>query len=241
MYKFYAIICARGGSKGIAKKNLLKLNGIPLIGHSILMAKKIKSIQKVFVSTDNIEIAEVSRKYNAKIPFIRDPGLATDTSREWDVYKNMLEYLKSTHDLPDAVVMLSPTAPLRSVIDVQNSINLYKQNNCHGVISVTESHRNPMFNMIKLDKKGYAAIAIPSKTKFYRRQDAESFFDITTVCNVINSNYFFQYDHLLDGRIVCNYVPKIRSIDIDDQLDFEWAKFIIENNLQNIFSNESKL
>jgi len=125
--KTYAFIFARGGSKGLPNKNLRFLAGKPLIGWSIDVAKKVSCINRIIVSTDSHEIAEVAVSYGAEVPFIRPAELATDASSEWLSWRHALDYLtKQEGDLPDIMLSLPATAPLRSVDDVDKCINAYK-------------------------------------------------------------------------------------------------------------------
>ena len=92
--KYLAIICARSGSKGLKNKNILKIAGVPLIGHSIKMAKSLKNISKVIVSTDSKKIASIAKKFGAEVPFLRPKDLSTDKSREIDAWKHAIDFYK---------------------------------------------------------------------------------------------------------------------------------------------------
>lgn len=123
--KILALIPARGGSKGIPRKNLLRIGGKPLIAYSILQAKTSRHINRVLVSTDDPEIAEVSQKWGAEVPFIRPAEFAQDLSPDIDVFRHALEWLE-THEnyRPDAVVHLRPPGPVRKVELIDEAISL---------------------------------------------------------------------------------------------------------------------
>jgi len=140
-----AVIPARGGSKGIPKKNLVDLNGKPLIAYAIQVAKKSKLIDRIIVTTDNDEIAEISKKYGAEIPFIRPSELAQDHVPTYPVIKHTLDWLKENERYqPDLIVILEPTFPLRSHKEVDDAIKLMisekKADSLRGVI---EPFQNP--------------------------------------------------------------------------------------------------
>ena len=121
--RYVALICARGGSKGLPGKNIKLLNGIPLIGWSIMIAKKVNRICRVIVSTDSDEIAQVAKKYGAEVPFIRPSNLAQDDSSEWMAWRHALDYLDNSDSKKiDGLISLPATAPLRSVLDVEKCI-----------------------------------------------------------------------------------------------------------------------
>jgi CMP-N-acetylneuraminic acid synthetase len=148
--KAVAFIFARGGSKGLPGKNIRPLSGKPLIAWSIQHALVVKRIDRVIVSTDSDEIAETARQYGAEVPFMRPAELAVDNSPEWLAWRHALNYLKeSTGTLPEAMVSVPTTAPLRLPIDIENCLDEYEKGDADIVITVTDSYRSPYFNMVK--------------------------------------------------------------------------------------------
>jgi CMP-N-acetylneuraminic acid synthetase len=224
--RYIALICARGGSKGLPNKNIKLLNGVPLIGRSIQVAQQIDRIDRIIVSTDSEEIAKVAKEYGAEVPFIRPAELAKDTSSEWLVWQHALDFLeKNDNRVWDGLISLPPTAPLRNEADVENCLDEFERGDVDIVISVAESHRNPFFNMITNDQKGYSSLAISGK-KINRRQDAPEVFDVLTVAYVANIRYVKKSKGLFDGKVRSVLIPKERSIDIDTELDFRIAECI---------------
>ena len=221
-----AIICARSGSKGVKNKNIKLLNGKPLIAWSIEIAKKNRLIKDVYVSTDSKKIASISSNYGAKIPFIRPKNLSLDNSKEWDVLKHFIKYLNNKNIKINALVNLPCTSPLKKQIDVNNALKKYYQNNYDVVISVTNSYRNPMFNMTR-EINNRALIAIKSKKKFYNRQDLPVFYDMTTNVYIYSPKYILNSSHLFDGKVGQILIPKKRSIDIDSLEDFKLCEYLI--------------
>ncbi len=224
-----AFIFARGGSKGLPGKNIRLLGGKPLIGWSIAHALSVQHIDRVIVSTDSENIASIARGYGAEVPFIRPAELAQDESPEWLAWRHALNYLQeSTGALPSIMVSVPATAPLRLPEDIENCINLYKKGGADMVITITESHRNPYFNMVKANSDGtFGLVNIPDST-IARRQDAPKVFDMATVCYVANPNFIMNYDSHFEGRVKAVNIPPDRAIDIDNLLDFHIAEKLFE-------------
>ena len=137
-----ALIPARGGSKGIPKKNIKNLRGKPLISYSIGSAKKTKYINKVVVSTEDKEIAEISREYDAEI-IERPEELAEDESSTIDTILHALEVLRAENYNPDIIILLQPTSPLRNAEDIDSAIELFLNSDCESVVSVCEVEHPP--------------------------------------------------------------------------------------------------
>jgi len=225
--RYVALICARGGSKGLPGKNIKILGGVPLIGWSIQVAKQINRIDRVIVSTDSEEIARVAREYGAEVPFMRPKELSQDNSSEWAVWQHALDFLeKNNSSIIDGVVSLPTTAPLRSVIDVENCLDEYEKSCVDAVITVTDANRNPYFNMVTNDENGYSSLVIPD-SNLVCRQDAPVVYDMTTVAYVIRPDFVQNNSGLFEGKIRSVKVPVERGIDIDTELDFRIAESIL--------------
>ena len=230
----YGFIFARGGSKGLLNKNLKDFCGKPLIAWSIEQALSIKSIKRVIVSTDSIEIADISKRYGAEVPFIRPPELATDESPEWLSWQHALNYISEKDKyLPDFMVSIPSTSPLRSSSDVEKCLDLIRDNeNTDVVITVTEASRNPYFNIVTYKKDGYVDLFVPNNN-ISRRQDAPSVFDITTVAYVARSEFVLNNSSIFEGNVSAVEVSKDSSIDIDTQIDFDIAEFLFKKRKIN--------
>ena len=224
-----AFIFARGGSKGLPGKNIRLLNGKPLIGWAIEQTKAVKSIRRIIVSTDSLEIARVSREYGAEVPFIRPPELAMDASPEWMAWRHGLSYLQETEGkLPAAMISVPSTAPLRLSLDIENCIDEFFKGSADAVISVTDPHRNPYFNMVTTNLDGTVGLVNPPQSNITRRQDAPIVFDMATVCYVIDPEFVFRNKSVFEGRVKAVYVPPERAIDIDTLLDFQIAESLLK-------------
>ena len=224
-----ALIPARGGSKGIPRKNIKMLGGKPLISHSIETALASQLITRVVVSTDDDEIAFVSAEYGAEIPFIRPNQLATDDSPEWLTWQHASRELGGV-DKFDVFVCVSPTAPLRSVNDIDKCIRTLLNTDADLVITVKPADRNPYFNMVTIDSGGYAALAATPSSRIYRRQDAPQMFDITTVAYAALPEFIMQNNSPFDGKVKAVEVPPERAVDIDTNLDFQVAELLLNRN-----------
>jgi CMP-N-acetylneuraminic acid synthetase len=226
--KSYAFIFARGGSKGLSGKNIKLLVGKPLIQYSIEVALKIPGVAKVFVSTDDADIAEVSRLSGATI-IERPVELAQDDSPEWKAWRHAISWVKGQYGDFEEFISLPPTSPLRSVEDVESAIDKRSSTGADICIAITPSNRSPYFNMVKqLDNDLIELVNKPSNTIF-RRQDAPEVFDITTVVYVANTEFIMSNNSLFDGVVTSIEVPRQRGVDIDNIYDFKFAEFILNN------------
>jgi len=223
-----AFIFARGQSKRLPGKNIKLLAGKPLIAWSIETAKEVESISRVIVSTDSNEISDIALKYGAEVPFIRPAELAKDETPEWLAWKHALSYLKdTTKEFPEFMISVPATSPLRNKVDIENCIKEYKKGNVEAVITVTNSHRNPYFNVVKEDLDGTISIVNKMSTSINNRQSAPEVFDMTTVCYVVNSKFIMTHNAIFDGRVRAVHIPAERSIDIDTLLDFDIAEALL--------------
>ena len=230
-----AFIFARGGSKGLPDKNIKILNGKPLIAWSIEHAKSVKRVDRVIVSTDSEKIARIAREYGAEVPFMRPAALATDNSPEWLSWQHGLKYLEDTDGrLPDLMLSIPTTAPLRNVKDIDKVIDEYKESDTDIVIVVTESHRNPFFNIVKQGVDGYVDLFGSGDKAISRRQDCPKAYDITTIAYAARPSFVLNKNSIFEGRVRQVIVPTERSLDIDTLLDFEIAKYMIKKNESKI-------
>ena len=178
--KVVACIFARGGSKGVPRKNVRLLGGRPLIGHAIEAARASTLVDRVLVSTDDEEIAGVARRFGAEVPFMRPAELATDQASEWLAWKHAAQYLRAEPGGGHvaAFVSVPTTSPLRTSQDVDAAIRAYDPDTTDAVITVREAQRNPYFNMVRVDPDGYARVVMRSwgrRTDLPAGQSCQSF------------------------------------------------------------------
>jgi CMP-N-acetylneuraminic acid synthetase len=165
----------------------------------------------------------MGKKYGAYVPFLRPKKLSKDNSSEWSVWQHAIDFCQKNYHFED-VIILPVVSPLRKLIDINKSIKLYKKNRNKCVITVTNSSRNPYFNMVTLDKNKNAKLVIDKKKNFFRRQDAPKVYDICTVSYILNKKLINKHKSLFDCKLVAEIIPKYRSLDIDDKFDLEIAR-----------------
>jgi CMP-N-acetylneuraminic acid synthetase len=232
--KVLGLICARGGSKGVPKKNIKLLGGKPLIGWSIETATQCTFFDRVVVSTDSQEIANIAMHYGAEVPFIRPAKLAEDESPEWLSWQHALKKLEELDQYrADYLIVLPPTSPFRSHEDVEQGFDLIKEEDIDMVISVTNSGRNPYFNMVEIDRDGFAYLSKKPEQRVFRRQDASQVFDMTTALYAARTDYILYAHGVFDGKVKVILIPEIRALDIDTEMDFKLAEFLISEGLIN--------
>src|SRR3972149_2327521 len=164
-------ICARGGSKGVPRKNLRPLGTQPLIAYTIECAQQCPVLSRVVVSTDDDEIADVARQYGADVPFMRPDYLAQDNSSKWDVFRHLVSTLEEMDGTRvDILVDLDTGVPLRSISDIVGCVRELVSGFADLVTTAYEAERNPYFNMAEIGEDGYAHIvARPAKPIVYRQ------------------------------------------------------------------------
>ena len=226
------IIFARGGSKGVPQKNKRLLNGKPLIAYAVETALASRLIDRVVVSTDDPEIASISKDYGAEVPFMRPAELARDDSPEWLAWRHAIQTLAGGKQprVMDIMVSIPPTSPLRAVRDVDRCIQELINGDADMVISVKPSDRNPYFNMVTLDHTGRAHLVLQPDHAIERRQDAPVVYDITTVAYAVHPEFVLKADSMFDGRIGAVVVPPERALDIDTETDFKFAEFLLQSS-----------
>lgn len=224
--KIFAFIFARGGSKGLLRKNIKLLAGKPLIQYSIETAQKTKIIDKIFVSTDDDEIAKIASSLGAII--IRRPTeLSQDTSPEWLAWRHATDWATQNYGEYDFFISLPATSPLRSVCDVESSVGMLMNSGADVCISITAASRNPYFNMVTKNSQEHVRLMMEPDENLVRRQDAPEAFDITTVVYTTRPEFILNKNSIFEGDVCAIEIPKERAIDIDDIYDFKLAESII--------------
>lgn len=226
--KVYSFIFARGGSKGIPKKNIKLFLGKPLIYYSINLAKKIKNIDKVFVSTDDHEIANISKEYGAEV-IDRPSDLASDNSPEWLSWQHAIKWVENKYGRFETFLSLPTTSPLRNELDIMNCLSTLSKE-IDIVIGITKSVRSPWFNMVKKDENQNIHLLLKNDKTIVNRQQAPDSFDITTCAYVSTANFIKANDSIFDGKILGVEIPQERAIDIDTIIDFDIAEFLMKRN-----------
>jgi len=225
-HKIVCVIPARGGSKGIPRKNIKLLAGKPLIAYTIVQALRSQYIDKTLVSTDDQEIADISRQYGAEVPFMRPADLAGDHVATIDVLLHAVQWMEKQEKYDfDILVLLHATTPLRSVDDINSCIKMLVETKADNVFSVTEAHRNPYFNMVEAGDDGIATLA--KKGDYATRQSAPKVYDMNASIYVWWKDVLKNEKKIFLKKSRIYIMPKERSIDIDDDLDFKVAEFLL--------------
>jgi len=225
--KIIATICARGGSKGVPGKNVRPLAGKPLIVHTIETARKCRLIDKIIVSTDSPQIADIAKSYGAEVPFMRPPELATDTAPKLAAIQHAVRFLEAQQAYhPDIIVDLDPTSPLRTVKDIEASIKIVRDEGADNVFSVIRAHRNPYFNMVEVIN-GRVQLVKQAASPAVRRQDAPPVYDMNASIYVWKRGVLLNNDSLFLARTRIYEMPEWAR-DIDGEIDFKFAEYIIK-------------
>ncbi len=235
----WAFIFARNSSKGIPGKNIKLLCGKPLICHAIKHAKQVDQISRIFVSTDSHKIAEIAEIAGAEVPFMRPPELAQDTTSEWHAWQHAITAVQSKYGEFETFVSVPATAPCRDARDIDRCINAL-DSETDIAITVTKSHYNPYFNMIKEDERGFARLCGQAKGQYYRRQDAPTVYGITPVAYVSRPNHILSRSGVWDGRVKTIQVAPLTAIDIDNPDDFHLAELILTHGKEKFFLTTRK-
>lgn len=226
------VIGARGGSKGLAGKNIRPLFDKPLIAWSIEQAQACPEIDRVVVSTDSEAIAEVARSYGAEVPFMRPAELANDTAGKWNVWQHALDACDRHYTAPiDLFVDLDCTSPLRDVADISKAITQFRASNADAVFSVCEARKNPYFNMLEL-VDGSLRMCKTLPQAVVRRQDAPKVYEHVASIYVLSPEYLRRGTGLLSGRTEGYDIGASKSLDVDSQFDFELIEFLMRKRLE---------
>ena len=223
------VIPARGGSKGIPKKNIKLLNGKPLIYYSIDVARNLTTDDNICVSTDDDEIIKIVENYRLKVPFKRPCNLATDIASTNDVLLHALIYYETKGIHYDVLVLLQPTSPLRKVSQVKEALDLY-DDNLDMVVSVKESHA--AYVICTENQNGFLEFCL--NENFSRRQEMSSYYEYNGAIYIINKKKIKEKG-LSNFTITKKYImDDISSIDIDNEFDWMIAECILSKNNKNI-------
>ena len=228
------IIQARGGSKSIPGKNIKPINGKPLIAWTIEAAKNAKTVTRVIVSTDDLEIAETAKKYGAEVPFMRPAEFATDTAKSVGLLKHAIEWLLQHENYKtDIVVQLKPTNPLRTSAHIDEAVNKYLAHpDADSLITVTKSPAHPL-KTYKLECEMVSPFVpaelfgLTEASKMPRQALPEAFVQNSCV-NVINPKTILEHGSSLGKKVVGIVMSREDSVNIDDAIDFEIAEMLMK-------------
>ena len=226
--KTLVIIPARGGSKGIPRKNIKPFNGKPLIYYTIDCARAICPDENICVSTDNEEIITVVEQYGLKVPFVRPAELATDTAGTYEVLLHALDFYEKQGRHYDAVVLLQNTSPFRKAEHVKEALELYNDK-VDMVVSVKECAANPYYSVFEEDTDGFLHVC-KGEGNIFRRQDAPKVYEYNGAIYIMNAATLrTTHMHKMQKRV--KYVmDDMSSFDLDTMWDWQMAEMLIEQN-----------
>jgi len=220
---FLAIVPARGGSKRLPRKNILDLNGKPLIAYSIEAGLQSKYIDKVIVTSDDEEILNISKEFGADI-IKRPDELASDTATSFDAIKHTIENV----DKYDYIILLQPTSPLRSAVQIDEAIELFKTKEANAVVSVCEMDHSPLWsNTLPQDAsmQGFLRDEVLNK----RSQDLEKYYRLNGAIYICKTDKLLEEkSFFLKENIFAYVMDRESSIDIDEEIDFKIAEALIQ-------------
>jgi N-acylneuraminate cytidylyltransferase/CMP-N,N'-diacetyllegionaminic acid synthase len=227
--KVIAIIPARGGSKGLLRKNIKLLGNIPLIGYSIMEALKSKYINRVLVSTEDSEIAEISKQFGAEVPFMRPTELAEDMTSSMDVIIHMIEELKKREDYyAEIVTLLEPTSPFRKAEHIDETIRKLIEQKPDSVVTVCAVERKPS-NIVKVTHNDQIIKYIEKPTiEYSRRQDWAHLKRINSAVYATWTDFILEHKKLIGDRCLMVEMNDIESINIDSIIDFKLAELVLK-------------
>ena len=219
------IIPARGGSKGIPRKNIKPLGGRPLIAWTIDVARALADDDQIILSTDDDEIRSVAESLGLPVPYRRPDELATDTAGSREVILDAMDWADRKGIEYQRVVLLQPTSPFRTVEDVENALSLYTYD-VDMVVTVMESAANPYYDCFETSADGFLEIS-KGDGHYTRRQDAPRAWQYNGAVYVINPESIRKMPMGQFPRRIPSPMPRSRSVDLDTPLDWLVAETIM--------------
>ena len=224
-----AIVPARGGSKGVPRKNIRLLGAKPLIAHTLEAAQSAKHITRLIVSTDDEEIAAVAKSLNADVPFLRPEELAADLTPQLDVVLHAIEHVENEEQqLFEYILLLQATAPLRTTKDIDDSLELLFESACDSVISFTQVESGHPHLMVTLDGVGHPKEVFPIPEGVHSRQQYPDVYLRNGAIYAIRRDVLVEERSFFGEETRAYKMPFWRSVNIDTLADFALAEFFLE-------------
>lgn len=231
MYKgkrILAVIPARGGSRGLPRKNIRLFGGKPLIAWTIGTALKSAYLDKVIVSTDDKAIAAVAERCGAEVPFRRPKALATDKAGMMGVVFHAIDYAEKTEGSYDLVLLLQPTSPLRSSSDIDNAIRLFFTKHAGSIVSVCAVDHHPYWSNALL-RDGSMKRFVRRCTTHVTRQELVPHYRVNGALYLAAMDWLKRTKSFFGTRTYAYIMPRERSVDIDDMVDFKFAESLLRS------------
>ena len=222
-------ICARGGSKGVPRKALRELGGRPLLVHAIQCALECSALNRLIVSTDDTDVADLAARCGADVPFMRPAELARDDAPKWEVFRHVVDWVETNEGKKvDILVDLDVGVPLRTPEDVASCINLLKRGRAEVVVTAFEAHRNPYFNMVEEASHGLVKIVKELPSPVHNRQDAPRVLSLSPAVYAIRRSALERWDHWSRAPMAVHVIPRERAWDIDTETDLAFVEHLLE-------------
>ena len=228
MMKPVCIIPARGGSKGIPKKNIRLIAGKPLIYYTIKSALESKIFSHVIVSTEDKKIASIAKKYGAEVPFMRPKNLATDNTTMEPVLLHAIKKLNSLGIDFEIFVYRDCTCPFIDEHDITGAVELLKKSDCYSICGSVKAHPSPYFAMWEPNKDGFLEISKTTNKIIHRRQDAPIVYTIVGL-GVYQTKKFLKIRKVLSGKMLPYEISKEHGHMIDFEFDFKVAELLFNH------------
>ena len=228
--RILGFIPARGGSKGVFRKNIKLLDKKPLIQYSIDIGRASKEVDRLIVSTEDEQIAQISKSLGAEVPFLRPQSLATDSSPTIDSLVYTVQKLKESGYLCDAILLLQPTSPFRSVQDIDTAVAIFKERNCDSLVSVTPvpDEYNPHW-VFEETSDGFLEIATGENEIITRRQDLPKAYIRNGAIYITKSEVLLKKKSIYGKSIAFYVMNDKKQVNIDTIEDWKRAEKIINN------------
>lgn len=219
------LIPARGGSKGVPRKNIKLLSGKPLIHYTIAAAQEVFDDNLICISTDDEEIRTISQELGVVVPFLRPKELAVDTAGTYEVLLHAISYYESQDYFPDTLILLQPTSPFRTGKHIKEALLLY-EDSIDMVVSVKETKSNPYYILFEEDDNGF--LKKSKESSFIRRQDCPKVWEFNGAIYVINIATLKKKSIHEFERIIKYEMSEFSSHDIDTFFDWKVAEMLVE-------------
>lgn len=233
-YNILCTICARGGSKGVKNKNIRPLLGKPLIAHTIEQAKASGLFSHIVISTDSPAIMEVAREYGAEVFFTRSQELSDDHAGKLQVIKDAFRRSEEHYqERFDYHFDLDATSPLRDVADIHKAFEKFLQGSYEVLQTAMPARRSPYFNLVECDEEGFIHLSKTPKEPILRRQDSPKCYDLNASIYIWTRDAILHKETIFGQGCGLYVMPEERSIDIDNEVDFEFVALMMQKKACN--------
>lgn len=220
-----ALITARGGSKGIPRKNIKLLGGMPLINWTINAAKRSKHIDRLIISSDDMEIIDVARRAGCEVPFVRPTELAQDTTSSMDVILHAIDSIEGTYDY---LLLLQPTSPFRTSDHIDQIIESCIGSGSNVMVSVSKLKKHPLFMYELVD--GFLKPVLESIPQ-QRRQDMPNAYEHNGALYISRTDYLRRFKSYNTSDVRGFQMADYTDVDIDEPADWEYAEYLIQKKV----------